>query len=336
MVFKHFKNAASLNNDWDKIADDYFQMREFLLHTEKYNPCRQRYYSLLDNNNTVAAAVVYTLKINILNFLRIKSPVNMHICGIPCSVSSPGIFGNNEDVKILMKYIFKNEKGLVLILNLKNNSLITGRATNNTLPSVSFYSDFSDWNSYLKALRHNYRRRLLNLFEHANNNNIKCYKLKNSDFNEQMYNLYLQVFNNSKDKLEKLNITFFQNLPQNFILTVCEKDNNIIGWQIALSHNNTYTFFLGGLDYVSNKIYNTYFLLLSELIKDAISSGATFIELGQTAEIPKMRLGGVLSPRFMCCSHNNFLLNSLLIACAPLLGYKPKVENTKAFKMRCL
>jgi hypothetical protein len=57
-----------------------------------------------------------------------------------------------------------------------------------------------------------------------------------------------------------------------------------------------------------------------------------FIDLGQTAEIPKMRLGGKLESRYMEAHHSNKLFNQLLKLAEKTLAYNRKVPMVNVFK----
>jgi hypothetical protein len=94
-----------------------------LLHTEKYNPCQQRYYTCINNGKLIAAAIVYSLRLDLFTFINFKSPVKMNIAGIPCSVSSQGIFGEKAAIAALKEHVFNVEKGFVLFLNLEEEPL---------------------------------------------------------------------------------------------------------------------------------------------------------------------------------------------------------------------
>jgi len=267
---------------------------------------------------------------DLLTFIKIKSPIKMHIVGIPCSVSSSGIFGESQAVMALKNYIYNNEKGFVLFLNLEEKPLKGSFASGNTLPSIVLENSFADRDAYLKSLRAPYRRRL----KLINNQNDEIFFEKKhcDEFTEEMYQQYLDVYNRSSGKLEKLNFDFFKNLPADFILTVCYKGNKLIGWNLALSDKSIYYFFLGGVDYKRNKTYNTYFRLLSTLIFDGIDNKSAIIDLGQTAEIPKMRLGGKPFFKFMEAHHSNLIFNKILMLFKGLLEYKRKLENTHSLK----
>ena len=324
------QGVAHLPDEWDKLAENYFQERAFLHHTEQFNPCNQRYYLCFDGAKLISAAIVYSLRLDILTFIKVKSPLKMHIVGIPCSVSSSGIFGNAYGIEALKKYIYVKEKGFVLFLNLNEPTQNSLHAHGKTLPSVVITNNFSSWEDYVVSLRSAYRRRLRKITQPKSE--LRFEKISNTSFNVKMYQQYLSVYKKSNGKLEMLSHDFFRNLPSAFILTVCLLNDEVIGWNMALAHCETYYFFLGGLDYNMNKIYNTYFLLLSVIIKDGIEKKVNYIELGQTAEIPKMRMGGELSLRFMEAHHSNKVFNKLIKMFSSSLEYKRKLENTKAMK----
>ncbi len=327
--FTYIKSAAQLPQEWDQTGDSYFQQRSFLWHAEQYNPCKQRYYACFENGHLAAGAVVYALGLSLLTFLKVKSTVNMQITGIPCSVSSPGIFGKPEAVAWLKKHISANEKGMVLFLNLPEKTKDFKGASGKTLPSIVFQNRFGSWDNYLSQLRYPYRRRLIQILE--NGKGLTLEQTDCSVFDEEMYGQYLQVFQKSNEKLELLSWDFFRELPAEFILTACRQEGQLIGWNIAVKWKKTFYFFLGGLDYKMNGRFNTYFYLLANLLKEGIESGAEAIDLGQTAEIPKMRLGGVPVERYMEATHHWMVVGKILKWAGPLLEYKAKTESNQVF-----
>ena len=327
--FKHITKATELPHEWDKLTYSYFQRKVFLIHTEKYNLCKQRYYLSYENNTLISAAIVYSLRLDILTFLKLKSPIKMNIVGVPCSVSSSGIFGDNA-VQKLKNYIYSQEKGFLLMLNIKKKPINQKIASGKTLPNIVLKNTFKDWNHYLNSLRSDYRRRLKRIIK--NSEQLDFEKLACSEFNLEMHQQYLQVYHRSKGKLEKLSLAFFQNLPSEFILTKCSKNNQLIGWNIALESDNIYYFFLGGIDYQQNKKYNTYLQLLTLILKDGIDKKVEYIDLGQTAEIPKMRLGGKAETLYMEAHHSNSFFNMLLKKFSHTLEYKVNLENSNPLK----
>lgn len=330
MEFKCILESIYLPSGWDTLADNYFQQSGFLMHAEKYNPCQQRYYTCSDHGKLVAAAVVYSLRLDLLTFINIQSPVKMNIAGIPCSVSSQGIFGERDAIESLKKHICQVEKGFILFLNLTEVPLKGKFAFGKTMPSIILKNQWNTWDDYLAGLRSSYRRRLKMM--NREESGLRFEKRECAGFTTGMYQQYLDVYRRSEGKLEKLAIDFFRNLPPEFSLTVCMINDSVIGWNIALSNQGVYYFFLGGIDYKLNKIHNTYLRLLSMLVKEGIERGSKLIELGQTAEIPKMRMGGEPEYRYMEAYHRNALINNSLKLFSRLLEYRRNLENAHVMK----
>ena len=324
------QKALNLPENWDSLAVDYFQTKEFLAHTEKYNPCNQRYFTLFQDGIFKAGAIVYTLRLDLLTYLSLPSPFRMNIVGIPCSVSASGMVGSFDLFFDLIDFIKIHEKGLLLVLNLDSNPLISDATMGKTLPTIILDNRFPSWENYQQSLKANYRRRLRHLSRPFWGINMKrgvC-----SRFDEKMYHQYREVLKRSKGKLETLSQNFFQNLPSNFSLTAYYDQENLLGWYISTAFKEKYYFFLGGINYEKNKQFNTYFNILFNVLREGIEKKGSVIDLGQTAEIPKMRLGGKVVEKFLLGYHSNWLLRKLLKAGKSILEYSTTVPETHVFR----
>jgi len=323
-------SAIDLPESWDRLAIEYFQTIEFLDHTEKYNPCNQRYYMLYKEGILKAGLIMYSIRLDLLTYLSIPSPFRMNIVGIPCSVSSGGIIGSIEHLTALIEHIKVNEKGFLLVLNMNSKPSIDGFVCGRTLPTVILELKFESWESYMKSLRADYRRRIKNLsrpFSGIKVNHGGC-----SNFSEQMYGQYLGVLKRSKGKLETLSLEFFKNLPSSFYLTTYFDQEKLIGWFISTVSREKHYFFLGGIDYNLNKQHNTYLNILFEVLREGIEKKSSVIDLGQTAEIPKIRMGGTITEKSMLGYHSNWIFRKLLIAGKSLLEYSSIFEKPRVFK----
>jgi hypothetical protein len=140
------------------------------------------------------------------------------------------------------------------------------------------------------------------------------------------------VLKRSKGKLETLSQEFFQNLPSNFNLTTFYHSDKLIGWYITTTFGEKFYFFLGGIDYTQNRQYNTYFNILLSVVKEGIENKVATIDLGQTAEIPKLRLGGILVEKSMLGYHSNRAMRMILKTGKSLLEYSTVVDEPHVFK----
>jgi hypothetical protein len=322
--------ALDLPAQWDELAADYFQTVEFLNHAERHNPCEQRYYTLVRDGGLEVGCIVYTLRMDLFTFLTIPSPLRMNVVGIPCSVSSSGIVGNQELLPELFEHLKRREKGLLLALNLESSPLISGVATGRTLPTVILANRFPSWACYLESLRADYRRRFRLLSRPFAG--IQARQLECSRFDDEMYLQYRQVLGRSKAKLETLSHSFFRHLPDRFNLTAYYDRGDLLGWFISITYRDRFTFFLGGVDQEVNRRLNIYLNILYHVLRKGIEEGASSIDLGQTAEIPKTRLGGKAVERYMAGHHTNRLFNQFLILGKGILEYPVTAPETHVFK----
>jgi hypothetical protein len=322
--------AVDLPAAWDESAEEYFQRREFLTHVEIYNPCEQRYYVFSKNNSFAAGLVVYTLKLDLFTFSFIHCPLSMNIAGIPCSVSASGFIGRSDFLEQVIEQVKKLEKGFLVVLNLDFEPGIRDCMIGRTLPTIVLNNDFSSWDDYLITLRSDYRRRIRISAEHFKN--AAKFKSNCTLFTEDMYQLYLDVLDHSKGKLEILSYMFFQELPEKFNLMAYYDQDKLLGWYISVFQENKFYFFLGGIDYNSNIKYHTYSNLLLGLLEEGIRLNIPVIDLGQTAEISKARLGGNVRKKWMVVHHSNWLLRKLLIAARKVLEYSEKFPAYHVFK----
>jgi hypothetical protein len=323
-------SASTLPDDWDRLARNYFQSREFLLHAETYNPCRQRYYCLNEGGELRAGAVVYELKVDLLTFLSIPSPVRMTIVGVPCSVSVSGVLGDSALIEELLRRIAEREKGLLLCLNLDVEAGDAGMVCARGLPDIVFENRFRSWEEYLSSQRNRYRHRLKRIehdFEGVQKETVPC-----SHFDERMYALYRQVHGRSQAKLETLSLDFFKNLPSCFELTAYRHGGDLLGWQISVFRGDRHYFFFGGVDYDMNSRFNTYNNVLIHSLRSGIERGVRSIVMGQTAEMPKMELGGKALELKMAATHSNGLIRTLLRPARTFLAYTSPVPELQVFR----
>jgi hypothetical protein len=330
---KYIKKAVELSDNWDNTINAYFQSKEFLDYSEKYNPCNQRYYELYIDNEWRAGAVLYTAKVNLLTFTHIPSPITVHFIGLPVSVSSPGLIGNLEDQHLLVGEILKLEKGFIVGVNVDSSFQLNDIFIMNYLPSVMLNHDFSSWDDYMAELRSDYRRRVRKILKLFQNHDIQTHELNCSEMTEEMYQLYLDIHNKTKEKIEKLSYEYFKNLPNNkFRLKVYKYRQEILTWHIYVTDKDTLIFFFGGLNYELNNQFHSYYNNLAEIIREAINRNYKQIDFGQTAEIAKLKFGGQLATKKMFGYHNRFVVRKALRLASKIIEYKLNVPEFRVFK----
>jgi hypothetical protein len=312
-------SPEGLNPGWDAIAQWYFQRVEFLTHMHDYNRCEQRYYELYTNGKLVAGAVVYTLRIHLFTFSGISSPVKMHVIGLPVSVATEPLVGDPDKFEYLLNEILQREKGVIAGLNFMQHHINGITLNMRTLPTIIIKNSAADLLQYEKTLRHPYRRRLhlvQQKFEGVRSATTSC-----ADFTETHYRLYLQIMKKTRTKLETLSFDSFRYLPRNFLLTTYFHEEEMLCWHILCRDNRTLFFYFGGMNYALRDRFDSYHNNLLGILSRAMEEGYKEIDLGQTAEIAKLRFGGEVSERNMFLYHRNRIIMGVFRLFSNMINY---------------
>lgn len=329
-VIKIVAAPENLDENWDQLASCYFQKKEFLLHLHRYNPCNQRYYQFYNGNTLVAGAVVYTLKINLFTFSGLKTCLKMTVIGLPVSVASSSLVGNPDEFENLFNFILHHEKGVILGMNMPPGLILKKIIPMRTLPTIIFANRFIDFESYMQALRHPYRRRIRTILGKAAG--VEYVVTPCSDFTALHYRLYLEIMKRTKTKLETLSFDLFKNLPGNFTLGSEYYNSKLLAWHTLCYDGEDLYFFFGGMDYEQRDTFNSYYNNLISILITGITHHFSRIDFGQTAETAKMRLGGLPDERDMFLYHKNPLIRLVFTLARPLVTYKRKPDRANVFK----
>lgn len=325
-MFQVYKKVDHIPQLWDEIAENQpLLKRETLKMLEEVNPCQQSYHINLDGRMLL---VSYQLKIDLFSFtsfFSLKLPVK--IIGIPMSVSYRGYaIGNQEgEINEITKYI-KSLKGFYLMLNCDHRlPLVKG----NTLPNCRFEVRWNSLEAYINSLRSHYRYRVRKALEKGALIEVKAL-VDNQEFDEGLYQLYEKVYDNSKEKLEKLTIDFFRRFPAK-IMTFSIEGEGVAFIQLY-ENKDTLVFLFGGFEDQHNRQYDLYMNMLLEIIKYAVNRNFKYIDFGQTAEETKLKLGSEQQHKFMYLHHSNRFVNGLLKRLVGIFSYREYDVKHRIFK----
>jgi len=303
----HYENAVSNG------------LREELSYLERLNPCDQKYYQ-----KKTAFLIQYRQRVDVFNFLpqvTLRMPIN--IIGKPYSVSQKGYWGENDHVSALIREI----KGLSIVLN-GDAGLTLPFAF--TLSSHVFYNRFTSFEQYMGALRSHYRYRVKKALQKGTKISVR--KMSQQNFTKEHYDLYLEVYQNSKDKLECLSMAFFKTFPSEFYEFRSRDTDRCLGFVQLVHEGDTLTFLFGGFKHAFNHTHDLYMNMLVEIIRIGIERGVATIEFGQTAEETKLKLGCVPIPKYLYVHHSNRMLHFFIAKLLPLLSYRPHGTTYNVFK----
>jgi hypothetical protein len=326
--FTVLSSARKLPDIWDcGCSENPFLAQALLAILEKVNPCDQRYY-LLETEDGVSVFVTYRHRLNICTYRAGHLRIPVTILGIPCSVSEPGLRITEQGMSRFTRALREISGGLIIL----NGSLlpvdrICGRGM--TLPNCELEIAWPDFTTYLDRMRSHYRyklRRAINCFQ-----GVRTTVLSPKDqFDDKIYRLYEQVYNHSQYRLEKLPIAFFQQFPG--IISLFSIEDTLLGFTHTMMQNRELFFVFGGLDYALNRKFHTYVNMLLHIIRTGMEQGVKLVNLGQTAEGIKTRLGCKLRPRYLYVRHSNALLNMVVRRSAGLFGYSSSTPGYHVFK----
>jgi len=282
---------------------------------EKVNPCNQKYHM-----NEEEFFITYDMKLNILNFnkyLNLRVPATM--VGLPFSVCAQAFKG---DIQSFVKGL----KGMTVVLNCDEP---IERNCGQTLSTYIFENRFRDFGEYLDALRSNYRYRIQKALKKRDRLTIE--KIESKDFDEELYQLYEEVFNNSEDQLEKLSLGFFQTYPgEIYVFKTVEGES--LGFVQTKAFGDELLFLFGGFSREYNSKYDLYYNMILWIIELGIKGQYRTINMGQTADATKLKVGCKEQKKYMYCFHSNAVLNGVLGKLVPYFSYKSYAIEHRVFK----
>lgn len=321
-----FKQAMKLPSEWDMATGSNYALRkDNLILLEEVNPCNQTYV-LFRSQEESGIVVHYELKLNILSFSTLRLNLPVTVIGVPYSVCEPGYSFKLNQREIISNYI-RDLKGAKIILNAGGDVDFPGFAKGYTLPACIIKINWKSFDEYLYSLRSHYRYRYKKALEKAEE--LSAVVLKDG-FNEDYYSLYEQVYRRSQYKLEKLSIDYFYK-SENPIIEFKLKNIPVAFVQYTIV-DKVMVFLFGGLNYELNKQYDLYTNMLLCLVREAVKNNCIYLNLGQTAEEIKCRVGAFLEEKYLYIHHPNPVLNNIAHMFKDFFSYNMKKTGLTVFK----
>ena len=323
-----YKSIHDVPEVWDTLTgDNIYMTRAFLAHMEAGEDCRQRYYMVYADNELDSIFMTYYRRhYNLGMFTKFNLYQNMTFVYVPLSVTRPGIIYGKclDDILAFVKRM----KGPKIFLNLPDLEM-PGFAKGLTCPKCILKNRFASFDDYMARLRSSYRRRYTIAFKKSASLRM-VYLEDNREFTEEMYDLYLQVYNKSRVKIEKLPISFFRGpFFKNFVLYEGEKP---VGFCQMLPNGTELIFEFVGVDYAVNSQYDTYHRMLLEIVRYGIENGFETIDFGQTADESKLKLGSEYIVLYAYLHDSCKLKNAINRKIGKYLSYRFVTTNFDVFK----
>lgn len=323
-----YNSILDVPTEWDTvIGDNLYLSIKFLSFMEKVDKCQQEYFVLFEDEKVSNVFMTYIRpKYNMAMFTKMTLNQKMKMVYVPLSVTRPGI-ANENHLEAVFEYI-KTLKGPKMILNLSNHNP-KGFAKGLTCPKCIFTNRFNSFDDYLNSLRSGYRRRYRKALAKSSSLTLE-YLDDNKKFNEEMYACYLQVYNKSRVRVEKLPLAFFQG--EFFKIFVLKDKDKIVGFGQMVENGDELIFEFVGVDYTYNEKYDTYHRILLEITRYGIENNFKTIDFGQTADESKLKLGSQYTMLYAYLHHTNPVLNFINCRLAKYIEYRPLQTKFNVFK----
>lgn len=332
--FAVYERAGQLPPEWEDAAAGSDLCRSTLALLEEVNPCGQRY--LLARSaaagGAASLAVTYRHRLNLLTFgprwLRAAVPVRM--VGVPCSVAAPGLRTGSPDSAAALLAALRDAPGLTIALNTDEPGLGPDYVSGPTLPACRLAVRWPDFDRYLASLRSAYRRRIRQAL--ARGATLETGRLfPPGRFDGELHRLYLNVHRRSLYPLECLDVRFFRRMDAD--ITVFRARGRPAGFVQTRRAGDRLVFLFGGLDHGLTREYDVYWNMMLHIVRTGIESGCREIDLGQTAETTKLRLGCRRVPLYLHATHRRPLVRRLLRLVRRALCYTaPSAEEPHVFR----
>lgn len=327
----YFNDPLDIPEGWDDLSWGVrlFNSRIFLRHLHLTNQVGQKYFLKLEKGNLVFGGTVYrTMLPFCLGPVSVGAPVS--VCGVPMVYGSQAGFAPPMNIREAAKAMDAAWPGFQMIAGLEERTDdIPGWSCKRYLITVDFMNGFEDFGQYLGAMRSDYRKQVAASLRKWQD--VKIEKKRGCDFDADDYRMFLDMYNTAKDKSRPLGINLFRNMPVAHQYIKCSYEGRNLGWCLLLPENgNLYLLYLG-YEININARYDIYINLLLESIKYTIENGYKRLRMGQTAELIKMRLGGVSSERYILVRHTNPVVNQI-IKHTDIFNFRKHYPKLRVFK----
>lgn len=325
--------AEHLPDEWDSLAgENPYLVRSFLSFIERtekdYHP---NYYLFYDTNGQSERLDSYFVafrnrRFDIAMFTRVCFRRPVTLIYLPMSVTRPGMVLGKLKGEVLNA--IRNIRGYTLVLNAGDGDA-PGFATGLTCPKCILRLRWNTFEEYISSLRSDYRNRLRKVFDRSAELHIRFID-NQTEFDDRLYSLYLNVLRHSETKIETLSREYFRG--ESFRIFVAEMRGEKVGFVQLLENGKELIFEFVGLDYRYNREYQVYHRMLYEIIRYAVERGFESIDFGQTADEAKLKLGCRYTYLYAWLYHSNALVRFFCKKFAPRLVYRPLTVNYRVFK----
>lgn len=326
---KEYNNASLLPTEWDEVAkDNVYLSREFLAFIEKTeNDYEPTYYLFYENGRADSCFTAHRRKkYNLGMFTKFNLKINATFIYLPMCVTEGGFVIGNLKKAVFEK--IKSIKGYKMVFNLPFND-VEDFAVGLTCPRCILDLNFDGFQGYLNALRSDYRNKYKKVMKASKDLTLRFID-NQTEFTDELYQMYLAVLNKSRLRIETLSKEYF--MGKQFKIFVMELNGKPVGFTQLLENKSQLIFEFVGVDYSYNDEYSVYHRMLYEIIRYGTENGFKTIDFGQTADDTKLKLGSRYEILYAALHHTNPLVLGVCKKLAKFIEYKPLTTKFHVFK----
>jgi hypothetical protein len=324
-----YKHPDELPYDWDEAfsAEDVFNKRTVLKHFFLHSPIGQKYFWIEREKAKPLAGILCRTQLPFtLGPVTIFRPAL--VCSIPMPFSTDPGFSDQEGIAEVAGLMENFDGGFRMIGGLQKKSAdIPGWAWRRHLVNIDMDIRWQDFESYINCFRSDYRSRVSESL--GRGRDLKRILVSNDKFEPKVYELYEKIAQKYNSLI--LPIRFFLEIPSEKSIIGLQMGEEILAWALLIPSDKYLYFLFGGYKEEFNHKYHLYNNLLLSIIRFSIENGFKRLNLGQTAELSKMRLGGYPVERYILVSHAGSAIRQIVLK-TDIFSYRKHYPLPRVFK----
>lgn len=380
IVYKWYSNIEDIDkNEWDTLNKSESILKSFdfskAVEKSKLNGVNLYYLVIYEANKIISILPCYTYKIKLeilagnsikkfaeairrfyLNFLQ----TNLFIVGSPVATCENHILINDskkikseEIFNLIMEKSKELKTPLVIVKEIPGNEI---KSFKENFPKFFIYESLAnsfvpiskDKNPYPGILKKRYKQRFYKALKESDNEGYQWEIISDfSSISNQVYELYVNVFEKSDNKFEFLTPDFFleinQNLPNNSQILICkDKLGRIVCTELIIEGKNELIPMYLGLNYKYIGNGNIYNNVIFRTFLEAEKRNKKWVVLGQTSYQTKAYCGAMFERLYLgVYSHKpvlNFFIKNFFKFLFPKFdkpnvnSFSENIKSTEYFK----
>lgn len=202
------------------------------------------------------------------------------------------------------------------------------------LPTAVLDLPYDSFDSYLGAMRAQYRRRAKQAFKRSSQLTVE-HLPEFAHLADDLARLWRSIYDRATEvRREILPASYFEaisSVQETSVLLLRRPDGSIASFALLLDDAPWLSFLQCGFEREGRE-EGAYFRLLYEIARFAIEAGYEQVDLGITTLAPKFDIGAVPVPLFAWLRHRNPAIQKILLALARGPLRPPDLERRKVFK----